>query len=1152
MLLSVFLKTAFAKEFVSSMRQKDTVIEIDTSTGSLPSLAISATLSQLYKKKNGNGSLIVCGDDETAHQLIADLTALLPDEVFLFFPGAEILDGVVLPLAKRSNSYQMKALHYLVSWKAGLVKTSESKNTERGCNGSSLEILKAPIVVTTPEGLLTDVVAPHILYEQILTLSNGELSESDEIALKLVELGYSSCSAVVSAGQFSVRGGVIDIFSPHDRFPVRLELWGDEIDSMRRFDPFTQRSVEELESASFMPFVQNKSNGQSNYTNEQKIQDIQQKSPNEQQNAHIGDYLNGSSLFFWNLSPLERKNSGTALAKAFGPNCLELEIASLYKRMKSAFLQGAQIKHSSFVTVRAGAKTVPRFGADLNSFMSWLKQHRESKNFVAMAMSSNGELDRLSELLENYSVSYHKEQKRLDSRVAGVYKVSINAGFEIDDFCLLGTSDLWDERTIVNDDAFILPEEQRVSFTDFTELSPGCLIVHVENGVGKFTQLNSLLIDGVRQEFLEIEYAKGDKLFVPVSQLDRVQKFVGNEGGRKPKLNRLGGTRWGQVRSRVKKSVEKLARELLSLYAKREAAEGYALPPDTVWQSEMEDAFPFNETRDQLSALKNIKKLQEKPSPMDLLLCGDVGYGKTELAIRAAFKTVQEGRQVAILVPTTILAHQHFLTFTGRLAPFPVSIAVMSRLKGTASNRATAKMCGKGEVDMVIGTHRLLSKDVRFKKLGLLVIDEEQRFGVKAKEKIKELKTSVDVLSLSATPIPRTLNLALSGARDISVINTPPKGRLPVRTVVEEYSDSLVSGAIKRELSRGGQVYYVNNRIQEQDLVLMTLKKLLPDARIRAGHGRMKASDLETLMMDFYNRKFDVLISTTIIESGLDIPNVNTMIIEDSHRLGLSQLYQLRGRVGRMTRQAYAFLLYPPRLVLPEIAFKRLKAIEDFSELGSGFKVAMRDLELRGAGSILGSNQHGFVQSVGFELYTRLLRDAVADLKAEQENKRRPSEPTVIELQADMFISEDYITCPELKMLFYRKLAEVQSFTALEEVVAEMKDRFGAYPERLESLVRSVRCKIKANELGIKLIKQGINEIAFTLFKGASLAEEFAGRLVAMYQGRISFKKEFVDKKEVFDADGAFSEKDVVEGFVIRLNYERNSQLLDLVEKVLW
>ena len=1112
-LLSVFSKTPFAKEFTALCREKGVTVEVDSSEGSLSSLLIGCSA------KNKKKILVISLNEEHCHRLITDLHALLPHRNIFYFPGPEILDEVVLKTSSRDYSYQMKALHALLN---------SANSTEDG--------VYPPIIVTTPEGITAPLPAPEKMSMDIFTLSNGQVVETDDIAQALVDRGYQPCSSVVSPGQFSIRGGIVDVFSSHERFPVRLELWGDEIDSMRTFDPYTQRSVEDLSTASFMPCPDGE---ESDLKNELRAYESLEKNGAEvsaqvNSQARLGEYFEDGSLFYWNVSPLGRKNAALITDRAFPAGSLNRTLLDFHNRMKCVFLKGCQLKDNSFKTVRSGSQPVFPFGADLVRFVNWVREQKNEKNFVALAMSSEGEVHRLSELLENYSISFRVNQPRADARVAGLYRQTLNSGFQMPGFSMIGASDLWEERSIVDDESFGLPQEQRVSFADFTELSEGCLVVHVENGVGKFIRLNSLLIEGVRQEFLEIEYGKGDKLFVPVTQLDRVQKFIGNEGGRCPKLNRLGGSRWAQAKGKVKKSVEKLARELLKLYAAREAVEGVACPPDTVWQREMEDSFPFVETRDQNSALREMKRLLEKPSPMDLLLCGDVGYGKTELAIRAAFKVVQEGRQVAVLVPTTILAHQHNLTFSGRLAPFPVKIEVMSRLKGTTANRGTAKKLAIGEIDIVIGTHRILSKDVRFKNLGLLIIDEEQRFGVKAKEKIKELKTSVDVLSLSATPIPRTLNLALSGARDISVINTPPRGRLPVRTVVEEHDDNLVKGAIQRELSRGGQVYYVNNRIEGQDLLVAKLRKLVPDARIRAGHGRMKSGELESLMMDFYNRKFDVLISTTIIESGLDIPNVNTMIIEDSHRFGLSQLYQLRGRVGRTTRQAYAFLLYPSKMVLPEIAFKRLKAIEDFSDLGSGFKVAMRDLELRGAGSILGSSQHGFVQSVGFELYTRLLRDAVEELKGEGSSAQQRREPSVIELQADMFISEEYITCPETKMQFYRKLAEVNDFAALEDVVSEMKDRFGPYPERLESLIRGARIRVKASETGLKTIKQALNEIVFSFFEGAPVPEQLAGHVLANFYGRVSFRKTPVDS------------------FAIELKGERNSSLLDLVEKVLW
>ena len=1119
-LLSIFKKTELASSLLQAAKKPGARIELDRSGGSLQSLVVALLAER------GGRAIIVCENGEEAHKLIADLKSLCPSRRILLYPGPELLDEVVLPLRKHAVSYRLRCLSLM---------------DER------------PLIVTTPEGLVAPTLSPHILKESTIHIEKEASLDRDQFIETLVGRGYRRGPAVVAPGEISVRGGIIDVFSPHEPHPMRIELWGDEVDQVRTFDPLTQRSICERDSYSILPpreFIfshraleELEAAGLDTAQAELYVKLREGEVPEgaEQllpllpfQRGSLVDYLAKDDFFAWTLSPLATRRFKEMTDRAFAKGALQGQFNKVAGGPQTVFLCGTQGESDDLTSIRSHYKPIDRFGSDLVRLGSYLRLGKEQKRFIALSMPKEGELARLRELLRDQNISYADEPTRADSRVPGLFLMDLHAGFEIegDRMALITGPDLWEEQTLKEEDAFPVDEDQRVSFADFAELEEGCLVVHVDHGIGKFVGLSSLLIDGVRQEFLEIEYAKSDKLFVPINQLDRVQKFIGVEGGRAPKLNRLSGARWSQVKGRVRKNVEQLAKELLKLYAEREAAPGHAFPADSIWQQEMEDAFPFEETRDQLSALKDLKRDMQKSRPMDRLLCGDVGYGKTELAVRATFKAVQEGKQVAVLVPTTILAQQHYQTFSGRLAPFPVKIAALSRLRTGKENKDTVKKLKKGEIDVAIGTHRLLSKDVAFKDLGLLIVDEEQRFGVKHKEKIKELKTAVDVLTLSATPIPRTLNLAMSGVRDISVINTPPKGRLPIRTVVQEFDDRVVRGAIRKELDRGGQIYYVSNRIDTQDMVVAKVKKLVPEARIRAGHGRMDRAALERLMIDFYNRQYDVLVSTTIIESGLDIPNVNTMIVEDAHRLGLAQLYQLRGRVGRTTRQAYAFLLYPEKRVLPEIAYTRLKAIEEFSDLGSGFKIAMRDLEIRGAGNILGPEQHGFVQSIGFELYTRLLRDAVTDLKGQSHQRARI--PCTIELQVDSFIPSDYIVDGDLKMFYYRKLAEVEEYKELEELVQELQDRFGKRPPRLESLIRLVRLKLRCTELGLTNLKQRGQDVLAEFDPDLPPEPELTDKLIRKFRDRVQFRYK------------------PAPGFTLDLAGAKNQAILDLFEKTLW
>ncbi|MDI6871893.1 MAG: transcription-repair coupling factor [Bacillota bacterium] len=644
------------------------------------------------------------------------------------------------------------------------------------------------------------------------------------------------------------------------------------------------------------------------------------------------------------------------------------------------------------------------------------------------------------------------------------------------------------------------PVEEGVRIASFTELKVGDYVVHTTHGIGQYLGVETLEVQGVHRDYLVIRYAGEDRLYVPTDQVNLVQKYLGVEGVA-PKLYKLGGAEWSRVKARVKESVRELADSLLKLYAAREAQPGHAFAPDTVWQKELEDSFPYEETPDQLRAIQEVKADMERPRPMDRLVCGDVGYGKTEVAVRAAFKAVMDGRQVAVLVPTTILAQQHYTTFTERFGSFPVKVAVLSRFQTPKEAEEILKQVREGGVDVLIGTHRILQSDVQFHRLGLVVVDEEQRFGVRQKERLKELRKNVDVVTLTATPIPRTMHMALAGVRDMSVIETPPEGRYPIRTYVLEYSDQAVREAVLREIGREGQVYYVYNHVRSIDREAVRLSQLIPEARIAVAHGQMPEGRLEEVMLDFLNGEYDVLLCSTIIESGLDIPNVNTLIVYDADRFGLAQLYQLRGRVGRSNRVAYAYFTYRREKILTEEAEKRLGAIREFTELGSGFKIAMRDLEIRGAGNLLGPEQHGFVAAVGFELYCRLLEDAVKELKGQKEPEL--PEPT-LDLAVDAYLPETYIPDARQKVEIYKKILAVRGEDEARELTDELIDRFGEPPGPVIALLRVARIKAVARRLHVQSVGAGRGVVSVKFLPGVRPPAEKLAALMRRYRGRLA------------------------------------------------
>ncbi|EKY27245.1 transcription-repair coupling factor [Clostridium celatum DSM 1785] len=738
---------------------------------------------------------------------------------------------------------------------------------------------------------------------------------------------------------------------------------------------------------------------------------------------------------------------------------------------------------SLFKDIELKQTSLSNYNGQFDLLVNDIKERKEKgyKTLILAGTRTRGE--RLVKTLRDMEVEsvYKDNVDSIEYGEAVITFGNLIKGFECPDFKVSVISD----KEVFGEAKKVLPKKKNKKkgvgkITSFTELKPGDYVVHANHGIGVFKGIKQIDVAGNTRDYLDIVYDKGDKLYVPVDQLDLVQKYIGSEGNT-PKINKLGGTEWQKAKAKVRKSINEIAEDLVKLYATRAALKGYKYSKDTEWQKQFEDEFPYEETPDQLSSLEEIKKDMESDKPMDRLLCGDVGYGKTEVAIRAAFKAVMDGKQVAFLVPTTILAEQHYKNLTKRFSDFPVKIDMISRFRSTKEQRATLKALKEGNVDILIGTHRLVSKDIEFKDLGLLIVDEEQRFGVAQKEKIKNLKKNVDVLTLSATPIPRTLHMSLTGVRDISVIETPPEERYPIQTYVVEQNDQLIRDAILREMGRGGQVYFVYNRVESIEGMANYIRELVPECKVGIIHGQMTEKELETEMMNFMNKEYDVLVCTTIIETGIDIPNVNTMIVNNADKMGLSQLYQLRGRVGRSNRIAYAYFIYTKDKVLTEIAEKRLKALKDFTELGSGFKIAMRDLEIRGAGNMMGSSQHGHMAAIGYDLYCRMLEDTVKLIKGEID--KEPIETTV-DIKIDAYIPSSYIQDEIQKIEIYKKIAAIESLEEYQDIKEELEDRYSALPEAVYNLMDIAYIKSLAKELLIEEIKETPKEVRFKFQQG--------------------------------------------------------------------
>ncbi len=953
----------------------------------------------------------------------------------------------------------------------------------------------------------TGCISPDEIQKNRIHITGEDTVDLTKLEQDLTALGYERESQIEAPGQFAVRGGIIDVFPLAEEMPVRIELWGDEIDSIRMFDAKSQRSIENISEITIYPASENcfGNNGLVSflkYFPENETLLFYDEPHRLQETAETVEAEYTESLK--NRADAGMKEEGEEELRVFQTKDIISEM-NRYSGIGLTTLESkcGLFKVRSVYTVQA--KGVNPYNNSFELLTRDLKRLKRNGYRVVLLSGSRTRAKRLAEDLRDYDLSsfYSEDMQRevKPGEIMAAYGYA-SEGYEYPmlKFVVISESDIFGRKKKKKKRKKY--EGQRIQ--DFAELKPGDYVVHENHGIGVYKGIEKIEVEKIVKDYMKIVYAEGGVLYIPVAQMDLIQKYAGADA-KKPRLNKLGTIQWGKTKSQVKKAVQIVAKDLVELYAVRQQSEGFVYGPDTVWQKEFEEMFPFEETDDQLQAIEDTKHDMESKKIMDRLICGDVGYGKTEIAIRAAFKAVQEGKQVVCLVPTTILAQQHYNTFVQRLKEFPVRIDLLCRFRSAAEQKKTIEDTKKGFVDILVGTHRVLSKDVVFKDLGLLIIDEEQRFGVTHKEKIKKLKENIDVLTLTATPIPRTLHMSLIGIRDMSVLEEAPNERMPIQTYVMEYNDEMVREAITRELARDGQVYYVYNRVNDIADVAGRIQSLVPDANVAFAHGQMKERELEDIMYDFINGDIDVLVSTTIIETGLDIPNANTMIIQDADRFGLSQLYQLRGRVGRSNRMAYAFLLYQRDKLLKEVAEKRLSAIREFTDLGSGIKIAMRDLEIRGAGNLLGEAQSGHMEAVGYDLYCKMLNEAVRQLKGGPEAE---TFTTLIDLNVDAYIPEYYIKNEYQKLDIYKRIAAIESEEELEDMTEELIDRFGDIPKKVQQLLVIASLKSLAHSVYVTAIEQKGEEIRFTMYEKAKIDPSGIPKFLDSYKNDLIFRAE--------------------------------------------
>ena len=961
-------------------------------------------------------------------------------------------------------------------------------------------------VITTFDGLMDRLRPLKTVEDSILCIGRDSIVQMDALAEKLARLGYERVLQVEGPGQFAVRGGIVDIYALTEDAPWRIEFWDDQVDSIRSFDVESQRSMENLEEIVIYPAAE--------------------PVPGEKEEAvSFLDYFDPEKTLFFLDEPVRLLEKGRTVEQEFRESMANRaergetlpeearllygssEIAARLNRRNCVGLSLMEQKAQEWeVTGRypIDARSVNPYNSSFETLVKDLKRWKREKYGIILMCASGTRAKRLAaDLQEEELNSFYSEDPERVVKPTEIMVVhgSLHRGYEYPmiRFAVLSETDIFGREKKKRRKQKTYEGQKIQSFSD---LKPGDYVVHENHGLGIYRGIEKVEVDKVMKDYIKIEYAKGGNLYILATQLEMIQKYAGSDA-KKPKLNRLGGSEWTRTKSKVRGAVQEVAKDLVKLYAARQEKDGYVYGPDTVWQTEFEELFPFEETEDQQLAIEAAKRDMESTKIMDRLICGDVGYGKTEIAIRAAFKAVQENKQVVYLVPTTILAQQHYNTFVQRMKDFPVRIDLMSRFRTPAEIKKTVTDLKKGFVDIVIGTHRVLSSDVEFKDLGLLIIDEEQRFGVAHKEKIKKLKENVDVLTLTATPIPRTLHMSLIGIRDMSVLEEAPQDRLPIQTYVMEYDSEMVRAAISRELARGGQVYYVYNRVNNIAEVAAQVADLVPEANVAYAHGQMREHELERIMFDFISGEIDVLVSTTIIETGLDISNANTMIIHDADNLGLSQLYQLRGRVGRSNRTSYAFLMYRRDKLLKEVAEKRLGAIREFTELGSGFKIAMRDLEIRGAGNLLGEQQHGHMQAVGYDLYCKMLNEAVKKEKGTETEEEEFQ--TLVDMDIDAYIPASYIRSESQKLDIYKRIAGIETFEESEDMQDELLDRFGDLPKPVQNLLEVACLKIRAHSVYVREIVEKPDEIRLLLYEKARLNPAAFPAFLERFGGRMKF-----------------------------------------------
>ncbi|MBH8598768.1 MULTISPECIES: transcription-repair coupling factor [unclassified Thermoactinomyces] len=1079
--------------------------------------------------------LLVCHNLNQAQKAADDLQEILPKEEVLLYPANELVTTEIAMAGHETLGDKIDVLSRL----------------SLGFNG----------VLIVPFSGLRKLFPPKSVFAQNhVHLKVGMVQEIEPLVEQLVKIGYRRVDMVEKPGECSVRGGIVDIYPVNFARPVRIEWFDDEVDSIRPFSVSDQRSIDKWQEVLLPPATELFADADRLYQAGEQVEKLLAERLANVKNSALKQKLTSSIGY-----DIEQLKSGAVFAGIYKyidciyPNYESLldympketvmildeptrimESAKQMEREEGEW-QTALLGQGEFLPqlkislpydevilksrpqriflslfmrqipgvqpqniIQAICRSMQQFHGQMHVLKTEWDRWVKAQYRVLFLASSEERAERLERVLADYGMKIERDNPvHLPLPGKPVIRVgTLQNGFEMSGIRLavVTESEVFTQKQRRTRRHVKLDHAEKIK--DYQELKPGDYVVHVNHGIGRYVGIETLNVGGMHKDYLHIQYAGNDKLYVPVEQIDQVQKYIGSEE-KAPKVYSLGGSEWSKVKNKVRTSVQDIAQDLIELYAKRQQAKGYSFAKDTPYQKEFEAMFPYEETPDQLRSIEEIKQDMEKEQPMDRLLCGDVGYGKTEVAIRAAFKATMDGKQVAVLVPTTILAQQHFETFRERFSGFPVQIHVLSRFRSRKEQKETIEGLANGTVDIVIGTHRLLSKDITFRDLGLLIIDEEQRFGVKHKEKIKQLKHNIDVLTLSATPIPRTLHMAMMGVRDLSVIETPPENRFPVQTYVLEYSAALVREAVERELARGGQVYFLYNQVQNIEQMAEQIRMLVPEARVAVAHGQMPETELEKVMLDFLDGEFDVLVSTTIIETGVDIPNVNTLIIYDADKMGLSQLYQLRGRVGRSNRIAYAYFTYQRDKVLSETAEKRLQAIKEFTELGSGFKIAMRDLSIRGAGNILGAEQHGHIATVGFELYSQMLKEAINELQGKNVQEQ-PGEP-VIDLSVDAYLPSGYIRDEKQKIELYKKIRGVTELDEVSDLEEEIEDRFGDLPEPVQMLLKIAKIKAFAMSCGIEAIEQKDGDISLLFHPSQNekidgqklfqIAQDFPGKI---------------------------------------------------------